>query len=103
VIEALLVKKRKLKRVAEPTPPVVEVAVPVNELASPTVEPTSPIVKTTNVAGFLVARKKQALPPSTPRVKDVAAFLANEPVLVVPVNVVGLAEEPLRALEGPIL
>jgi hypothetical protein len=34
--------------------------------------------------------------------EEVAAFLANEPVLAVPVNVVGLVEEPLQAPEGPI-
>jgi hypothetical protein len=34
-----------------------------------------------------------------PRVEKVATFLANEPILVVPVNAVGLVEEPLRAPE----
>jgi hypothetical protein len=37
-----------------------------------------------------------------PQVEEVAAFLANELVLAVPVNVVGQVEEPLKAPEGPI-
>jgi hypothetical protein len=37
-----------------------------------------------------------------PHAEEVAAFLANEPVLAVPVNVVGQVEEPLRASEGSI-
>jgi hypothetical protein len=95
VIEAPLVKKRKLKRVDKPTVQVVEPTALVVEVAVPN-------VKATNVTGFLAARRSQAPPPSVPRVEDVAVFLANEPVLAVPVNVAGLVEEPLQAPEGPI-
>jgi hypothetical protein len=95
VIEAPLVKKRKLKRVAEPNIPAVEPATPM-------VETAILAIKVTNVADFLAARRSQAPPPSVPRVEDVAAFLANEPVLAVPVNIAGLVEETLQALEGPI-
>jgi hypothetical protein len=95
VIEASLVKKRKLKRGAEPIALMVEPAAPL-------IDVTTLAVKKINVAGFLAARRKQALPPSMPRVDDVAAFLANEPVLAIPVNVVGQVKEPLRALEGSI-
>jgi hypothetical protein len=83
VIEAPLVKKRKLKKWAEPTVPVVVAAIPLIEIVAPT-------VKKINVAGFLVARRSQVPPPSMPRVEEVAVFLANEPVLAVLVNVVGL-------------
>jgi hypothetical protein len=48
VIEAPLVKKRKLKRGTEPTALVVEPATPL-------IETTAPTAKMTNVAGFLVA------------------------------------------------
>jgi hypothetical protein len=66
------------------------------------VETVAPAVKVANVAGFLAARRSQAPPPSVPRVEEVAAFLANEPILVVLVNAVGLVEEPLVVPEGPI-
>jgi hypothetical protein len=92
VIEAPLVKKRRLKKGAEPT-------IPATKPAAPVVEPFVPAVKTTGVAGFLAARRHQAPPPSVLKVEDVAAFLANEPVLAIPVNVIGQVEEPLRAPE----
>jgi hypothetical protein len=96
VIEAPLVKKRKLKKATEPSAPSVESAAPVIETAAP-------IVKTVNVADFLVARRKQAPPPSVSCIADVEAFLSNEPVMAVPVNVLEPAvEELIRALEGPI-
>jgi hypothetical protein len=95
VIEAPLIKRRKLKRASEPTPLKVEPAVPVAE----NVAPAANVAK---VAGFLAARRNQAPPPSVPRVEEVAAFLANEPILAVPVNVAGLVDEPLMAPEGPI-
>jgi hypothetical protein len=88
-------KKRKLRKMADPT-------VPTTEPAAPVIEPSTLAVKATNVAGFLAARRKQAPLPSMSRVKDVEAFLANEPILSIPVNMVGLVEEPLRAPEGPI-
>jgi hypothetical protein len=59
-------------------------------------------VKTINVTGFLEARRIQAPPPSIPRVEEVTTFLANEPVLAAPVNIMGLVEEPLQAPEGSI-
>jgi hypothetical protein len=56
-----------------------------------------------NVASFLVARRKQIPPPSVPRMADVEAFLANEPVEAVLVNVAELnLEEPIQVLGGPI-
>jgi hypothetical protein len=95
VIEAPVIKIRKLKRGAEPTAPAIEPAAPV-------VEVVAPAVGTTNMAGFLAARRGQALPSFMPRVEEVAAFLANEPILPVPVNAVGLVEEPLKTSEGSI-
>jgi hypothetical protein len=95
VIEAPLIKRKKLKRASEPTPLKVEPAVLVTE----NVAPAANVVK---VASFLVARRSQAPPPSVPRVEEVAAFLANEPIPAVPVNVAGLVDEPLVAPEGPI-
>jgi hypothetical protein len=93
VIEAPLAKKRKLRKGAEPT-------VPATKPAALVIEPSAPTVKATGVADFLAARRHQAPPPSVPRVKDVAAFLANEPVLAIPVNMVGLVEKPLQAPKG---
>jgi hypothetical protein len=95
VVEAPSIKRKKLKRALEPTAPEVEPTAPV-------VETVAPAIKVANVASFLAARRRQAPPPFVPRVKEVAAFLANEPILAVPVNVVGLVEEPLVAPEGPI-
>jgi hypothetical protein len=83
VIEVSLVKNRKLKKATEPTAPVIETA--------------TSVVKVVNMAGFLVARKKQVPPPSVPHMVDVEAFLANEPVLAILMNVVKPVEEPLRA------
>jgi hypothetical protein len=95
VIEAPLIKRRKLKRASEPTPLKVEPTVPVAE----NVAPTANVVK---VAGFLAASRSQAPPLSVPRVEEVTAFLANEPIPTVPVNAAGLVDEPLVAPEGPI-
>jgi hypothetical protein len=103
VIEAPLAKKRKLKKVAEPVAPIIEQATPVVEQAALMVEPTALGVKVVNVAGFLAAQRKQMPSPSVPRMADVEAFLANEPVLAVLMNGVELiVEEPLQAPEGPI-
>jgi hypothetical protein len=88
VIEAPLVKKRKLKKVVEPLAPVAESAASVIETAAPA-------VKIVNVADFLAARRKQAPPPSVLRMADVEAFLANEPVMAVPVNVLEPSTEEL--------
>jgi hypothetical protein len=90
-----LPRKRKLKRASEPIPLKVEPVIPVTENVAP-------VANVVNVAGFLAARRNQASPPSVPRVEEVAAFLANEPILTVPVNVAGLVDEPLMAPEGPI-
>jgi hypothetical protein len=95
VVEAHLIKRKKLKRGSKPTAPEVEPA-------APAVETVAPAVKVPNVAGFLAARRSQAPPPSVPRVEEVVAFLANEPIPAVPVNAVELVEEPLVAPEGPI-
>jgi hypothetical protein len=95
VVEAPLVKKRKLRREAESIAPEVEPAMPV-------VETAAPVVKMANVVTFLAARRGEAPSHSVPRVKMVAAFLANELIPTAPINVVGLVEEPLRAPDGPI-
>jgi hypothetical protein len=59
VIEAPLIRRRKLKRASEPTPLKVEPVVPVTE----NVAPAANVAK---VAGFLAARRNQAPPPSVP-------------------------------------
>jgi hypothetical protein len=103
VIEAPLVKKRKLKKVVEPTSLVVNPIALVVEPAAPVVELAAQGVKAVNVAGFLAARRRTTPLPSMPRMADVEAFLANEPILVVPVKVIELvAEKPLHAPMGPI-
>jgi hypothetical protein len=93
VIKVPFVKKRKLKRTLEPAPLVVEPVVPAVE---------NFVASLSRVADFLVARRCQAPPPSVPRVEEVAAFLANEPIPAVPVNAAGLIDEPLMVPEGPI-
>jgi hypothetical protein len=93
VIEAPLAKKRKLRNGVKPT-------VLATKPAALVIKPSAPTVKAIGVADFLTARRQQALPSFVPRVEDVAAFLANESVLAVPVNMVGLVEEPLQAPEG---
>jgi hypothetical protein len=76
VIEAPLVRKRKLTKMAGAVTPEVEAV---------------------NVASFLAARRKQIPSPSVPLVANVEAFLANEPVKAVPVNGVELTlKEPLQ-------
>jgi hypothetical protein len=95
VIEAPLVKKRKLRKMVDPTVPVTEPATLVIEPSAKVIETAAPAVKVTNVAGFLVAWRKQAPPPSVPRMANIEAFLANEPVLAIPMNMVELSEEPL--------
>jgi hypothetical protein len=87
-VEAPLIKRKKLKKGAEPT--ALEV-----EPVAPTVEAIAPAIKVPNVAGFLVARRGQAPPPSMPRVEEVTAFLANELIPAVSMNAVELVEEPL--------
>jgi hypothetical protein len=87
VTEAPPVKKRKLKRGAEPTALVVEPATPLIETATP-------VVKTTNVPGFLASKESSAFPLCTTSGGSMV-FLVNEPVLAVLVNIVGLVEEPL--------
>jgi hypothetical protein len=89
VIEAPSIKKRKLKKVAEPKVTMVE--------------SIALVVEPMNVAGFLAARRKKIAPPSVQCLAEVMAFIANEPVLAAPVNMAKPVEkEPLRALEGPI-
>jgi hypothetical protein len=96
VIEVPFVKKRKLKKVVEPAAPVVEPVAPVVKLVAV-------VVEAMNVASFLVARRKQIPPPSVPCMADVEAFLANEPVEAVLVNVAELnLEELIQVLGGRI-
>jgi hypothetical protein len=103
VIEAPLVKKRKLKKVAKPDIRATKPAALVIEPAAKVIETAAPAAKAVNIAFFLVARRKQAPHPSMLRMADVEAFLANEPVLVELVNVVEpVVEGPLRAPEGHI-
>jgi hypothetical protein len=89
VIKAPPVKKRKLTKVVEPKIPIVE--------------PAAPGVEAVNVAGFLAAWRKKFAPSSVMRLAEVEAFIANEPVLAVPLNTTKLVEEePLQAPEGSI-
>jgi hypothetical protein len=89
VLEAPAAKKRKLSKAAE--------------LEVPTVQPAASATEEVDVAGFLASRRKKAELPSVPRLAEVEAFIANEPVPAVPVAVVNpVGEEPLRAPEGPI-
>jgi hypothetical protein len=82
VVEAPLAKKRKLTRAAGIDPKVDEAA---------------------SVAGFLASRRLNAAPLSIPPLGEVEKFIANEPVLAVPVAVARMAEEePLRVPEGSI-
>jgi hypothetical protein len=95
VVEAPLIKRKKLERASEPT--TLEVN-PVMFVA----ETTAPAVNVVQVAGFLAACRSQAPPPSVPRVEEVIAFIANEPIPAIPMNVAGLVDEPLVAPKGPI-
>jgi hypothetical protein len=82
VIEAPLVRKRKMTKMAGAAAPNVEAM---------------------NVASFLAAMRKQIPLPSLPRVADVEAFLANELVEAILVNAVELVlEEPLQVPVGSI-
>jgi hypothetical protein len=82
VVEAPLAKKRKLTRAAGAGPQVDEAA---------------------GVAGFLASRRMSAAPLSIPPLGEMEKFIANEPVLAVPVAMARVAEEePLRASEGSI-
>jgi hypothetical protein len=97
-------KKMKLRKMADPSVPATKPAALVNEPSAKVIETASPVAKSVNVAGFLVAQRKQAPPPSVSCMADVEAFPVNEPVLEEPVNVVEpVVEGPLRAPEGPIL
>jgi hypothetical protein len=89
VVEAPLVKRRKLTRAAGGDAPVTG--------ADPQVEGV------VDVAGFLASRRKEGIAPSVPPLAEVEKFIANEPVLAVPVAVAQVAEEdPLRVPEGSI-
>jgi hypothetical protein len=89
VVEAPLVKRRKLTKAAGEDVPAAGSAPPVDEVA--------------DVAGFLASRRRKAVPPSVPPLVEVEKFMANEPVLAVPVAVAKVAdEEPLRVPEGSI-
>jgi hypothetical protein len=102
VIKAPLVKKRKLNKAVEPTVRVTEPSASVIKPATRVIETATPMAKAVNMVGFLAARRKQAPPPSVPRMADVEAFLANEPVLAVLVKVLEMAaEKPLQAPGGP--
>jgi hypothetical protein len=88
-VEAPLVKRRKLTKAAGEDVPVAGSAPLVDEVAE--------------VAGFLASRRRKAVPHSVPPLVEVEKFVANEPVLVVPVAVAKVAdEEPLRVPEGSI-
>ena len=89
VIEAPLVRKRTLKKVAG--------------AIAREVDPTIPVVEVVSVANFLPAQRKQVPPPSVQLMVDVEAFLANELVEAIPVNTVkSVAEEPIQAPGSPI-
>jgi hypothetical protein len=101
-IAASFVKKRKLKKVAEPTALVAKSVTPMIRHVAYVIETAAPVVRAMNVGGFLATRRKQAPPPFVPRTADVEVFLDNEPVLAISVNIVVPIEEPLRAPEGPL-
>jgi hypothetical protein len=89
VVEAPLVKKRRLTKAAGSDVPAAGNGPQVDEVAG--------------VAGFLASRRKKAALPSIPPVVEVEKFIANEPVLAVLVAVAKVAdEEPLRVPEGSI-
>jgi hypothetical protein len=85
VVEAPLAKKRKLTRAAGDGAPAAGAG-------------TGPqIDEATGVAGFLASRRVNAAPLSIPPLGEVEKFIANEPVLAVPVAVARVAEEePIR-------
>jgi hypothetical protein len=90
VVEAPLVKKRRLTKVVE--------------LEVPMAKPDALVLGEVNVAGFLAARRRKVLLPPVLSLAEVEAFIANELVLVVPVAVPKpIEEEPLQAPEGSIL
>jgi hypothetical protein len=90
VVEAPLVRKRRLTKAAGRDVPMPGTGPPVDEVA--------------DVAGFLASRRKKAVPPSVPPLVEVEKFIANEPVLAVPVVVAKVVEdEPLRVSEGVFL
>jgi hypothetical protein len=89
VVEAPLVKRRKLTKAAGEDVPTAGSALPVDKVAE--------------VTGFLASRRKKAVPPSVSPLVEVEKFMTNEPVLAVPVAVAKVAdEEPLRVPEGSI-
>jgi hypothetical protein len=89
VVEAPLVKKRKLTRATGTGAPAAGTGPQVDKAAG--------------VAGFLASRRKNAMPLSIPPLGEVKKFIANEPILAIPVAVAKVAEEePLRAPEGSI-
>jgi hypothetical protein len=89
VVEAPLVKKRRLTKAAGKDVPAAGSGPKVDEVAG--------------VARFLASRRKKAVLPSIPPMVEVEKFIANEPVLAVPVAVAKVADEkPLRVLEGSI-
>jgi hypothetical protein len=96
VVEAPLAKKRKLTKAAGTGAPAAETGAPAAG--------TGPrIDEATGVAGFLASRRMNAAPLSIPPLGEVEKFIANEPVLAVPVAVARVAEEePLRVPEGSI-
>ena len=85
VIEAPLIRKRTLRKVADD--------------AALKAKPAAAM----NVANFLANRRKQIPPPFVLPMAEVEAFLANEPVEAISVNVVKpVAEETIKAPGGPI-
>jgi hypothetical protein len=89
VVEAPLVRKRRLAKAAGPDVPAAGTGPLVDEVA--------------DITGFLASRRKKAVPPSVPPLVEVEKFIANEPVLAVPIAVAKVAEEePLRVPEGSI-
>jgi hypothetical protein len=89
VVEAPLVKKRRLTKAVGTDVPAAETGPPIDEVA--------------DVAGFLASQRKKAMPSLVPPIVEVEKFIANEPILAVPVAVAKVPEEePLRVPEGSI-
>jgi hypothetical protein len=79
VIEAPPVKKRKLTKVTG-----IEV---------PAVGTAAPVIEVVDVVEFLASRRKKVVLPPVPPLTEVEKFIANEPVLTVPVAVAKMVEE----------
>jgi hypothetical protein len=69
----------------------------------PAIRTATLVIEAMNVAGFLASRRKKVVLLLVPPLAEVEKFIANEPVLAVPVAVAKVADDkPLRVPEGSI-